>query len=166
MVLQISDLHVQYRVGANVIKAVDGLDLEVGAGRILGIVGESGSGKSTLAQAILRLIDPPGRITAGSIRFQGQDLIALDERLMRALRGVSIALVMQNPGAALNPLMTIGHHYLEALQQHTDLDRTQAIERSVEMLRSVDLPDQAEMLGRYPHQLSGGMKQRAPAFGG
>jgi oligopeptide/dipeptide ABC transporter ATP-binding protein len=160
MVLQIRDLCVHYKIRDHTLRAVDGLNIEAKEGKILGIVGESGSGKSTLARAILRLIDAPGQITGGTILFQGEDLVSVSERRMQAIRGVGIALVMQNPGSALNPLMTIGDHYLEALQQHTKIARAQALQQTIDMLRSVDLPDQADLMLRYPHQLSGGMKQR------
>jgi oligopeptide/dipeptide ABC transporter ATP-binding protein len=160
VLLQIKDLHVAYSVGGQAIRAVDGVNLNVRAGKVLAIVGESGSGKSTLAQALIRLIDPPGEIARGAIYFQGENLLALRERRMRALRGVAIALVMQNPGTALNPLMTVGHHFLETFHQHRSLDRNEAIEKTMETLRSVDLPDQADMMRRYPPQLSGGMRQR------
>lgn len=153
-------MRVQYTRGAEAIRAVDGVDLAIPTGRIVGVVGESGSGKSTLASAVLRLIDPPGQITAGRIVLGDMDLTSLDEPSLRGLRGAEIALVPQNPATALDPVLTVEAHMVETLQQHARMSRNEARRRSLAALERVHIADPDDVLRRYPHQLSGGIKQR------
>ena len=142
------------------ITAVDGVTFQVRRGTVVGLVGESGSGKSMTANAILRLIPKPGRITSGRIQFRDQNLLSLDESSMRALRGKQIAMIFQNPMTALNPSFTIGRQMSDMLCFHQRLSRQAALERSAELLHSVGIPAVDRQLSSYPHQLSGGMRQR------
>ena len=158
--LEISSLSVRFDTEEGPVEAVDGLDLSVAAGEILGLVGESGSGKSVTALAVLRLIRPPGRIVSGRIRFDGRDLLTLTEEEMRAVRGARIALVPQSPRTALNPVITIGTQLARLLALHRGLSPRAAHERAVEMLESVGVSEAARRMRQYPHQLSGGTCQR------
>ena len=142
------------------VPAVDAVSFEIRAGETLGLVGESGSGKSVTALSILRLVQPPGRISGGSIRFNGRDLLALSEREMQSVRGADIALIFQEPMTALNPVFTIGDQIAETLIVHGRATRREAAARAVELLQAVRIPDAAARVGDYPHQLSGGMRQR------
>lgn len=160
MSLRIRHLSVQFNLESQIVRAVDQVDLDILPGRMLGIVGESGSGKSTLALAILRLIEPPGQIANGEISFEDADLLAITEVEMQAIRGRKIGLVLQNPATALNPTMTIGGHIMETIQERLRLGRRESRAKAIEILKSVHLADQEDLLGKYPHQLSGGMKQR------
>ena len=150
----------QFSRGATRVQAVDGVDLDVRPGRVLGIVGESGSGKSTLAHAILQLVSPPGEITGGEILLDDVDLLRMSESDMRQVRGRRIALVLQNPATSLNPTMTVGQHLTEVIRTHVDVGKREATASAIEALRQVRLGDQEYLLGKYPHELSGGMKQR------
>ncbi len=159
--LEIRNLHTEFRTGAGVVRAVDGMSYTVDPGETVAIVGESGSGKSVSAMSILRLIpDPPGRITQGEIVFAGRDLMSLDETEMRQIRGGAIGMVFQEPMTSLNPVLTIGRQLTEGLEQHRGLDRDGAHKRAMEMLNLVGIADPARRLKQYPHQLSGGMRQR------
>ena len=140
--------------------AVDDVSFQIAAGETLGLVGESGSGKSVTAFSILRLLQPPGRITLGRVLFQGRDLLTLSEREMCDVRGAGISLIFQEPMTALNPVMRIGDHIAEALLVHGKASRTDARARAVELLDAVKIPDAASRIRDYPHQLSGGMRQR------
>ena len=140
--------------------ALDGIDLLVERGRTLGIVGESGCGKSMLALAIMRLVPPPGRIAGGSVRFAGTELLALAEREMRTYRGARIAMVFQEPSTALNPVLTVGSQVAEAILVHRRVSRREAWERAVALLAEVGIPEPRRRASSYPHQLSGGMRQR------
>ena len=140
--------------------AVDDVSFEVRKGETLGLVGESGSGKSVTAFSIIRLVQEPGRITGGSVTFQGRDLLALPEGEMRRVRGAGIGFVFQEPMAALNPVMRVGAHIAEALRVHGLASRSQARARSIELLRAVKITDPEKRVDDYPHQLSGGMRQR------
>jgi ABC-type dipeptide/oligopeptide/nickel transport system ATPase component len=140
--------------------AVDDVSFQIAAGETLGLVGESGSGKSVTAFSILRLLQPPGRITGGRVLFQGRDLLTLSEREMCDVRGAGISLIFQEPMTALNPVMRIGDHIAEALLVHGKASRTDARARAVELLDAVKIPDAASRIRDYPHQLSGGMRQR------
>ncbi|HKC54763.1 MAG TPA: ABC transporter ATP-binding protein [Vicinamibacterales bacterium] len=140
--------------------AVDDVSFQVAAGETLGLVGESGSGKSVTAFSILRLLQPPGRITGGRVIFQGRDLLALPEREMREVRGAGISLIFQEPMTALNPVMRVGDQIAEALLVHGRATRAEARARAVELLEAVRIPDAARRVRDYPHQLSGGMRQR------
>jgi len=141
------------------LRAVDGVNLTVGAGRTLGVVGESGCGKTMLSRAILQLLPKKAKLT-GRIMFDGQDLAALDRESLRKLRGRSIAVVFQDPMTSLNPVLTIGTQLIETLQEHLDLDLAAAKRRSIELLTAVGIPAPEQRLAQYPHQLSGGMRQR------
>jgi oligopeptide/dipeptide ABC transporter ATP-binding protein len=159
--LEISDLHTEFRTGAGVVRAVDGVSYTVGAGETVAVVGESGSGKSVTALSILRLIpDPPGRITAGSVIFAGRDLLALSEPEMREIRGGEIGMVFQEPMTSLNPVLTIGRQITETLEQHRGLNRHEAAKRAEALLLQVGIAEPGRRLKQYPHQLSGGMRQR------
>src|SRR5271167_1377906 len=159
--LDVRDLHTEFRTGAGVVCAVDGVSYSVDPGETVAIVGESGSGKSVSAMSILRLIpDPPGRITGGEILFAGRDLMGLDETAMRQIRGGDIGMVFQEPMTSLNPGLTIGRQLTEGLEQHRGMQRDAAHRRAVELLTLVGIADPARRLKQYPHQLSGGMRQR------
>lgn len=158
--LSVRDLRVSFptRDGGRV-NAVDGVSFDLGRER-LGIVGESGSGKSMTGRAILRLIRPPGRVEAARLAFEGEELTALSERRMRALRGARISMVMQDPRYSLNPVMTVGRQIAEALRVHARLSRAATRARVIEMLQSVRINDPERVAAMYPHEVSGGMGQR------
>src|SRR6266849_6391658 len=159
--LQIKDLHTEFRTGAGVVCAVDGISYTVERGETVAIVGESGSGKSVGALSILRLIpDPPGRITRGEILFAGRDLMQLSDEKMREVRGGDIGMVFQEPMTSLNPVLTIGRQITETVEQHRRADSAAAHQRAIELLGLVGIADPARRLKQYPHQLSGGMRQR------
>jgi peptide/nickel transport system ATP-binding protein len=143
------------------VPAVDEVTFDVRAGETLGLVGESGSGKSVTALSIMRLVQPPGRIAGGSIHFKGRDLLALPESQMRAVRGAEIGLIFQEPMTALNPVFTIGNQIAETLLVHGRANRRDARRRAIEWLEAVRIPDASRRVDDYPHQLSGGMRQRA-----
>jgi peptide/nickel transport system ATP-binding protein/oligopeptide transport system ATP-binding protein len=158
--LEVTDLHVQFETEAGRLRAVDGIDFAVDRNEVLGLVGESGSGKTMSSLALLRLIPRPGRITQGGIRFDGQDLLALPEAGMAALRGNRMAMVFQNPAHSLNPLLTIGAQLTEILRHHKRLPRRDAQARVAELLQLVGLSNPLGRMRQYPHEMSGGMKQR------
>jgi oligopeptide/dipeptide ABC transporter ATP-binding protein len=159
--LEVRALHTEFRTGAGLVRAVDGISYTVEHGETVAIVGESGSGKSVGALSILRLIpDPPGRITGGEILFEGRDLRRLSEADMRAMRGRDIGMVFQEPMTSLNPVLTIGRQITETLEQHQGADRAAAERRALELLEMVGIADPKRRLRQYPHQLSGGMRQR------
>jgi oligopeptide/dipeptide ABC transporter ATP-binding protein len=159
--LEVRDLHTEFRTGAGVVPAVDGISYTVERGETIAIVGESGSGKTAGALSILRLIpDPPGRITRGEILFAGRDLRQLSDEEIRQVRGADIGMIFQEPMTSLNPVLTIGKQITETLEQHRGADRATAQKRAVELLGLVGIADQARRLKQYPHQLSGGMRQR------
>ncbi|MDE3052535.1 MAG: ABC transporter ATP-binding protein [Gemmatimonadota bacterium] len=159
--LAIEDLRTYFYTAAGVARAVDGLSLAVAPGETVGVVGESGCGKSVSALSILRLVSPPGRIEPGSrILFEGRDLLALDERAMRAIRGRRIAMVFQEPMTALNPVFTVGDQVAEVARIHARASRAVAWKQAVAMLDRVGIPAPDERAREYPHQLSGGMRQR------
>ncbi|MGA9835933.1 MAG: ABC transporter ATP-binding protein, partial [Gemmatimonadaceae bacterium] len=159
--LAIENLRTYFYTTAGVARAVDGLSLTVAPGETVGVVGESGCGKSVTALSILRLVAPPGRIETGSrIVFEGRDLLGLDERGMRAIRGNRIAMVFQEPMTALNPVFTVGDQVAEVARIHAGASRAAAWKRAVEMLDRVGIPAPDERAREYPHQLSGGMRQR------
>jgi oligopeptide transport system ATP-binding protein len=159
--LEVRGLHTRFVTGAGVVRAVDGISFTVDDGETVAIVGESGAGKSVGAMSILRLIpDPPGRITAGEIFFAGRDLMRLSDAEMRQVRGGDIGMVFQEPTTSLNPVLTIGRQITEAIEQHRGATPAAAQRRAVELLNMVGIAEPMRRLRQYPHQLSGGMRQR------
>jgi oligopeptide transport system ATP-binding protein len=159
--LDIRDLHTEFRTGRGILCAVDGISYTVDAGETIAIVGESGSGKSVGAMSILRLIpDPPGRVTAGEVFFGGRDLLKLPQEAMRQVRGGEIGMIFQEPMTSLNPVLTIGRQISEVLEQHRGATPAAARKRAEQLLGLVGISDPARRLKQYPHQLSGGMRQR------
>ena len=159
--LEVEDLTVRFPTAAGPIAAVDGLSFSVAQGEFLGIVGESGSGKSVTALAIMGLIAAPGRISAGSIRLEGRELVGLSDQAMRHLRGRRMAMVFQEPMASLNPVMRVGEQIAEAIRWHEPVSPRAAKARAVDLLATVGIPAPAERARAYPQQMSGGMRQRA-----
>ena len=158
--LEVENLQVHFRTSTGINRAVDGVSFHVDPGETLAIVGESGCGKSVTSMSMMRLIpEPPGKI-AGSIRLEGRDILALSDREMRALRGNDISMIFQEPMTSLNPVLTVGRQIGETLRLHQGLDQAQAEARAVEMLTLVGIPEPARRVREYPHQLSGGMRQR------
>jgi peptide/nickel transport system ATP-binding protein len=158
--LEIQGLTTHFFTRAGVIKAVDNVSLRLQKGRVLGLVGESGSGKTITALSILNLVPPPGKIVSGSILFEGRDLLTLPPEEMRSIRGSRISMVFQEPMTALNPVFTVGNQIAEVLTTHQDISKKEAMAASVELLRSVGIPSPEKRVQEYPHQLSGGMRQR------
>jgi peptide/nickel transport system ATP-binding protein len=159
--LEIENLHTFFYTDNGVARAVDGVSLSVGVGETVGVVGESGCGKSVTALSILRLVRPPGRIEDGSVmRFEGRDLLGLGEREMQHVRGNRIAMVFQEPMTALNPVFTIGDQIGEVGRIHAGMSKREAWDKAIEMLKVVGIPAPEQRAGEYPHQLSGGMRQR------
>jgi oligopeptide/dipeptide ABC transporter ATP-binding protein len=159
--LEIENLETRFFTSAGTVKAVDGITYDVAKGETVALVGESGCGKSVSALSILRLIpDPPGRITGGSIRFMGRNLLELSDAGIREVRGRHIAMVFQEPMTSLNPVLTIGLQLTEGLQQHLGMGKEAAERRAVELLGMVGISDSERRLGQYPHHFSGGMRQR------
>jgi oligopeptide/dipeptide ABC transporter ATP-binding protein len=160
-VLEIEDLRTHFFTADGVVRAVDGVSYAVQSGEILGVVGESGCGKSVTALSILRLVaDPPGRIVGGAVRFAGTNLLDLAEREMEGIRGNDISMIFQEPMTSLNPLLTVGRQIAEAIALHRGMSRREAMDQAIEMLRRVHIPEPAQRAHAYPHQLSGGMRQR------
>ena len=160
-VLEIENLQTHFFTAGGTVRAVDGVSYAVRSGETLGVVGESGCGKSVTALSILRLVaDPPGRIVGGAIRFEGTNLLDLSETEMERIRGNDISMIFQEPMTSLNPLLTVGRQISEAIALHQGLSRRDAMDRAVEMLRRVHIPEPERRVHAYPHQLSGGMRQR------
>ncbi|MGW6505856.1 ATP-binding cassette domain-containing protein, partial [Nonomuraea angiospora] len=160
--LAVDDLTVEFATREGVLRAVDGVSLRVGPGEILGVVGESGSGKSVTAMSVLGLVRPPGRVVRGSVRFDGEDLLALPARRLRRIRGRRIAMIFQDPMTALNPVVPVGAQIAEAIRLHQPrLGRAAVRARVLDLLASVGVADPAGRYGRHPHEYSGGMRQRA-----
>ncbi|HWN52439.1 MAG TPA: ABC transporter ATP-binding protein [Xanthobacteraceae bacterium] len=158
--LEVENLQTHFRTPDGVVRAVDGVSFEIERGETMALVGESGCGKSVTANSILRLVpQPPGKI-AGQIRFEGTDLLTLSERAMRDIRGNHISMVFQEPMTSLNPVLTVGRQIAETLRLHQHLGRHAVAERAVEMLSLVGIAEPRRRAGEYPHQLSGGMRQR------
>jgi oligopeptide/dipeptide ABC transporter ATP-binding protein len=159
-ILEISGLKTYFFTRDGVVRAVDGVDLTVGKGEILGLVGESGCGKSVTSMSVLRLIQNPGEIVGGSIRFRGESLLDLSEKEMRAIRGDRISMIFQQPVGSLNPVFTAGSQIAEVYEIHEHMTSKEGKARAVEMLKKVGIPDAERRAKAYPHELSGGMAQR------
>lgn len=159
-VLELIDLETVFESNRGVVRAVAGVSLTVSAGEILGLVGESGSGKSVTGFSIMGLIDPPGRIRSGQVRYRGRNLLELPEEELRRLRGREIAMVFQDPMMTLNPVLRIDTQITEAMLAHSPIRKAEAQQRALQALGEVGIPAPAERLRAYPHQLSGGMRQR------
>ena len=161
VVVSVRDLQTTFHTKLGPVRAVDGISYEIGKGRTLGIVGESGCGKSVASYSLMRLIEPPGEITGGEVRLHGEDLLALPEERMADYRGSRMAMIFQEPMTALNPVLTIGYQMDEQIMRHKGLARKASRDRALEMLDRVGIPSPRERYDSYPHQLSGGMRQRA-----
>lgn len=158
--LSVRDLEVSFPTRRGTLVAVDGISFDVAAGEILGVVGESGAGKSMTGNAVINLIEPPGRISAGEVRLAGERIDDLAPAALRRVRGRRIGMIFQDPLTSLNPLYSIGYQLVETIRAHLDLSAAQARERALELLDQVGIPDPAARLAAYPHQFSGGMRQR------
>ena len=160
--LDVQGLETQFRTREGVVHAVNGVSFKLKEGETLGIVGESGCGKSVTVMSMLRLIpSPPGKITGGKAFYQGKDLLAMSDEEIRRIRGAQISMIFQDPMTSFNPVLTIGRQLAEPLEVHLGMSRRQADERSAEMLKKVGIPNPQDRLNDYPHQFSGGMRQRA-----
>ncbi|HYC64823.1 MAG TPA: ABC transporter ATP-binding protein, partial [Reyranellaceae bacterium] len=160
-VLQIEDLQTHFFTPVGTVRAVDGVSYSLKSGETLGVVGESGCGKSVTALSILRLVaNPPGRIVGGAVRFEGRNLLELSEAEMEQIRGNEISMIFQEPMTSLNPLYTVGNQIAEAIALHEGIPRRDAWDRAVDMLKRVYIPEPERRAHAYPHQLSGGMRQR------
>jgi peptide/nickel transport system ATP-binding protein len=160
-ILEIRGLKVHFKTDDGIVQAVDGIDLTIGRGETVGVVGESGCGKTVTAMAVLKLIAmPPGLIAGGQILWQGRDLAPLPDRELDAIRSKEIAIVFQEPMTSLNPVYTVGYQIAEVIRQHESVSRRESLERTVEMLALVQIPNPQRRVHDYPHQFSGGMRQR------
>jgi oligopeptide transport system ATP-binding protein len=158
--LEVERLTTQFRTRAGIVTAVNDVSFSIASGETVGIVGESGSGKSVTSLSIMRLVPPPGRITNGKVIFEGRDTLTLSREQMRKLRGGEMAMIFQDPMSSLNPLLTIGRQIAESVMEHQGLGRKAAYERAVEMLSTVGVPGADRRVRSYPHEFSGGMRQR------
>ena len=158
--LEVKNLQTHFPTRAGLVRAVDDVSFYIDRGELLGLVGESGCGKSITALSIMRLIAPPGKIVAGEITFDGKNVLRLSDAEMRAIRGDDIAMIFQDPMTSLNPVFTVGEQIAEALRLHRKLSRKAAHEQAIAAMREVSIPDPARRVDDYPHQLSGGMRQR------
>ena len=159
--LQVEDLRTYFHTEDGIVKAVDGVTFDVFPGETLGIVGESGCGKSVTSLSIMRLLDEKGEIAGGKITFDGEDVMAIPESKMMKIRGNEMAMIFQEPMTALNPVFTIGFQIMEAILLHQDVDEKKAREMAIDMLKKVGIPEPEKRIDEYPHELSGGMRQRA-----
>ena len=158
--LEVDNLQTHFQVRGGVVRAVDGVSFRLNRGEILGLVGESGSGKSQTGYSIMGLVEPPGRVVGGSVRLAGQELVGLPQRDWRAIRGRRIAMIFQDPMMTLNPVLQVATQMTEAILAHRNVSRSQALEEAHDALARVGIPSPGERLRSYPHQLSGGMRQR------
>jgi len=158
--LEVKDLHTYFYTREGVVKAVDGVDLAVQPGQVLGLVGESGCGKSVTSRSIMRLIKKPGEILEGEVLFEGRDLLELSEKDLVDLRGRDISMIFQQPQSTLNPVFRVGNQVEEVFRLHGDLDREKIREKTIELFHEVDIPDAREKSRAYPHEMSGGQAQR------
>jgi len=160
--LQVKDLKTQFFTQDGVVKAVDGVSFDLSEGGTLGIVGESGCGKSVTVLSVMRLIpQPPGKIVEGEVLFEGDDLLKVSDDQIRRVRGNKIAMVFQDPMTSLNPVLTINRQISEALELHLGMNKAAARKRTIELLEIVGIPEAAQRVDDYPHQFSGGMRQRS-----
>ncbi|MDC3412281.1 ABC transporter ATP-binding protein [Aquibacillus sp. 3ASR75-11] len=160
-ILQVKQLHTHFFSKSGVVKAVDGVNFDIKPGETLGIVGESGSGKSITAMSIMRLIpSPPGKIVNGEVLFKGEDLLKKSEKQMRKIRGKEISMIFQDPMTSLNPVLTVEKQMIETILTHENMNKSQARERAVELMDLVGIPESRNRLKNYPHEFSGGMRQR------
>ncbi|QAY61756.1 ABC transporter ATP-binding protein [Microbacterium protaetiae] len=159
--VRVEDLTVRFPSGGGHRVVVDGIGFEIEAGQVVSIVGESGSGKSLTALSLLKLVDEPGEISGGRVLFDGNDVLTLRRTALQRVRGGEVGMIFQEPMRSLNPVFTIGRQLIETIRAHESVSRSQAYERSVEWLKRVGLPDPDRIMGSYPHELSGGMLQRA-----
>ncbi|MBM4436366.1 MAG: ABC transporter ATP-binding protein [Actinobacteria bacterium] len=160
VLLKVRGLQTHFLLREGVVRAVDGVDFELARGRTLGLVGESGCGKSVTAASIMRLIRAPGRIVGGEVIWRGRDLLRLSEEQMRSIRGNEIAISFQEPMTALNPVFSVGNQIMEVMRRHRRLNKHDQRERTIQVLRTVGIPEPERRLKAYPHELSGGMRQR------
>ena len=158
--LEVRDLRTSFFTDAGEVKAVNGVSFDLERGKVLGIVGESGSGKSVTVYSIMQILAPAGKIVGGSVKLDGQELVGAGEKVMRDVRGNKISIIFQDPMTSLNPTYTIGHQIIEAIMLHTNRNKQQAYDRAVEMLRLVNINEPDRRMKQYPHELSGGMRQR------
>ena len=158
--LEIENLKTYFYTWAGVVKAVDGVSLKIKEGETLGLVGESGSGKSVTALSILRIVPRPGRILEGRIWYKGENLLEKKEAEMQKIRGKEIAYVFQDPATSLNPVYSIASQLTEVIRRHQNVTKREALEKALELFKLVEIPDPQIKIHNYPHQLSGGMKQR------
>jgi peptide/nickel transport system ATP-binding protein len=158
--LEIEGMAIEFASRRGTVRAVNGIDLAVGSGEILGVVGESGAGKSTIGNAVMGLLEPPGRMVAGAVRLRGERIDGLDTEAMRRIRGKRIAMIFQDPQTSLNPLETIADQLIDTMRTHLPLSEREARARAVDLLRQVGIPDPERRVDDYPHQFSGGMRQR------
>ena len=159
--LAVRDLSIQFFTYQGVVRALENVNLTIQPGEIMGLVGETGCGKSVMARSVLRLIpDPPGKITGGEILFKGEDILKAHRRRLREIRGNRISMIFQEPMSSLNPVYTVGNQMEEVVILHQEVNRSRAQEICIQMLQQVKMPDPERVLGKYPHELSGGMRQR------
>ncbi len=158
--LEVKNLQTHFPTRGGLVKAVNDVSFYINEGELVGLVGESGCGKSITALSIMRLVSPPGKVVGGSVKFKGEDLLKASEDRMRELRGNDVAMIFQDPMTSLNPVYTVGEQIAEALRLHRKLDKKAAWTAAIEAMREVSIPDPARRVNDYPHQLSGGMRQR------
>ncbi len=158
--LQVKDLHTSFFTDSGEVKAVNGISFNLERGKVLGIVGESGSGKSVSAYSLMRILTDPGKVTAGQVLFNGEDVLKYSEQKMHSFRGSRISMIFQDPMTSLNPVYTVGNQLGEAIRIHTNRNHAQVKERALEMLKLVGVNEPEKRLKQYPHELSGGMRQR------
>ena len=158
--LRVRDLTVSFRTEQGVVRAVDGVSFDVAEGELLGVVGESGSGKTVSLLAVMGLITDPNATITGSISYRGRELLGLSAKEMRKLRGKEVAMIFQDPMTALTPVYTVGWQIAEQIRAHENVSQAAALQRAVDLLAEVNIPNPREAVNRYPHQLSGGMRQR------
>jgi peptide/nickel transport system ATP-binding protein len=159
-ILKIEQLKTYFYTWAGIVKAVDGVDIDVNEGETLGLVGESGSGKSVTALSIIRIVPSPGKIVNGKIVYKGENLVEKNEKKLQDIRGKEIAYIFQDPATSLNPVFTIANQLMEVILRHQKISKKEALEKAIELFRLVEIPDPEIKIWNYPHQLSGGMKQR------